>query len=591
MLFAKKVWPWVLGVGGGLVGVLAVVGFAFAREALSVRDDLLAAKENVGQIASYATTGDVDGLQRSADEALVRTTRAEKTASGPLWQVAARVPFVGQNISAVQSATEATHILVRDAVPIAVKLLETINPDSLKVAGGGINLAPFEQAQAELPAINAAFHDAKAKIDPIELDALHPVVSDALAQLVDVVDQAAPALELVEKYLPTLLQMLGKDEPREYMIVFQTNAEIRATGGNSTNFVVMSIDNGKIEMREDWVAAQAALMGVSGVRYAELPDETLALYEYDFPSQTQNYTRTPDFPTTARLFDGLWMAASGEQLDGIISLDIPTLAKLLGATGPVTLDDGEQITADNAVPLLLFDVYERFGLDSDASGAYFANVAATAFEAISSGKWAPTAMIDALGWGAEQQRIYAWFQRDGEQSVARELGIDGALSADNDEKTQLGIYVNDASYSKLEYFYSQEVAVTCDLDEGTMVTTITMHNSITDPNLNAYTLAWRNASLGVPRTTMILDVMMFAPPGAEIINSDPTVGDFSDWGRAGEQSGHAVKSLTMLVPMGESRTVSFETSIPDGELGPLFVRHSPAVGETPVNVSDSCGAL
>ncbi|OCG74678.1 DUF4012 domain-containing protein [Microbacterium sediminis] len=587
----RRIWPWVTAGVFALVLVVGIVGAVFAREALSVRDDLMAAKSKVGQITSLVSAGDTEGVQRVAQETLELTARADKTVAGPLWDFAAGVPFVGQNIAAVKSATQATHILVRDAVPVGVRLLETIDPSKLKLEGGGINLDPFEQAQSDLPAITAAFGAAKAKIEPIELDALHPVVSDALRELIEVVDQAAPALEMLEKYLPTLLQMLGKDEPREYMVIFQNNAEIRATGGNPATFNVMQVEAGDVEKRDDWVSAQAFNMGISGVQYADMPQETLDLYEWDFARFSQNYSRTPDFPTTAHLFNSLWQNASGEPLDGVISIDPPALARMLTVTGPVTLADGSEINADNAVSMLLFETYERFGLDGASADAYFADVADRVFEKVTSGDWDPMAMLKALQWGVEEQRIYAWFPREEEQAVSLELGIDGALSSDNEAETQVGVYVNDAAYSKLEYFYSQDVAVTCDTAARTMTTTLTMRNTITDPNLNGYTLGWRNNSLGLPRTTMILDVMYFAPPGSTITGFEPAAGDFDGWDRAGAEKGHPVQSVSVALPMGETRTVSFTSTLPEGELGPLAVRHAPTVGETPVTIDASCGGL
>lgn len=571
--------------------VVGVVGAIFAREALSVRDDLMAAKSKMGQITSLASAGDTAAVQQVAHETLELTTRADKTVQGPLWGVAAAVPFVGQNISAVRDATQATHILVRDAVPIAVRLLETIDPSNIKLEGGGINLTPFQEAQQDLPAINAAFGAAKSKIDPIDLASLHPVVSDALGELVDVIDQAAPALEMLEKYLPTLLQMMGSEEPRQYLVAFQNNAEIRSTGGNAATFSVMQVDAGAIQMRDDWVSQAAVARGISGTQYADLPEETLSLYEWDFARFSQNYSRTPDFPTTAALFGELWESTSGEPLDGVISIDPPALAHLLAVTGPVTLEDGSQITADNAVSTLLFDTYEKCDMQCGTADAYFADVADRVFGKLTSGDWDPMAMLDALQRGVEEQRIYAWFAREGEQALAQELGIDGALSPDNAEETQVGVFVNDAAYSKLEYFYSQDVTVTCDTAARVMTTTLTMRNSITDPNLNNYTLGWRNNSLGLPRTTMILDVMYFAPPGSTITGFEPAAGDFDGWDRAGAEKGHPVQSVSVALPMGETRTVSFTSTLPEGELGPLAVRHAPTVGETPVTIDASCGGL
>ena len=49
--------------------------------------------------------------------------------------------------------------------------------------------------------------------------------------------------------------------------------------------------------------------------------------------------------------------------------------------------------------------------------------------------------------------------------------------------------------------------------------------------------------------------------------------------------------FTMLLGMGETKSVSFTSTLPEGELGPLAVRYSPTVTKTPVTIADSCDSL
>ena len=63
------------------------------------------------------------------------------------------------------------------------------------------------------------------------------------------------------------------------------------------------------------------------------------------------------------------------------------------------------------------------------------------------------------------------------------------------------------------------------------------------------------------------------------------------WNRDGVEKGHPLASRTMLLEMGESKTVSFTAALPEGPLGPLEVRYSPTVTQTPVTVDASCAAL
>lgn len=569
---------------------MGVVGGIFAGQAFEVRDNLLAAKTQLSALPGLAKAGDQAQIEAVAAEVLKLTTEADKTVQGPLWDMASTVPVVGVNISAVRSATEATHILVRDAMPPALELLSTIQLDKLKVEGGGINLEPFRGAIGVMPAVTAAFGDAEARVSGIDRQKLIPVVDDAIGQLLDVMDEAGPALEMVEKYLPTLLQMAGSEEPRTYVVLFQNNAEIRATGGNAATSAIVSVDNGKIEMRDDEQAEAFHMAGVNGYLDYELPDATLAMYEDDFDVYAQNYTRTPDFPTSAQMYRSLWQSTNGGDVDGVISIDPVVLSHMLEATGPVTLEDGSQLNSENVVKALLSDSYERFGTNGLAADAYFADVAGRVFQTVSSGAWDPLIMLEQLQKAAEEQRTYLWFAREGEQALSNEFNLDGALAADNVARTQVGTYLVNASYSKLEYYLSTSMAVSCDPAARTVTTALTMTNTISDPNLSEYTLAWRNPNLGLLRTTMLLDVISYAVPGGTI-TSNPENGEFADWTRTGSEAGRDGKSITITLPMGETKTVAYTSTLPEGPLGPLEVRYSPTVTQTPVTIDASCDGL
>lgn len=586
----RRKWPWILLAIFVLLVVVVVLAVVFALQALSVRNDMQQAKDGVSKVMPLIEEGDTDGVQRVAAEVLELTTSANETVSGGLWQAASLVPWVGANVDAVRQTAQATHVLVRDAMPLALELLPLANPENLKVEGGGINLDVFRDAQPQLPALRAAFDEAKTHIDRIDRDAIIPLVEQSIGQLVDIVDDATPAIAFAEENLPVVLSMLGGDGPREYALLFQNNAEIRSTGGNPGAGTVLRVDNGHVEMREDEQALRFAMDGTSGnfPQYLD-SEEKMAIFESDTWAYSQNYTRPLDFADTASLIRGLWGQSVGGELDGVLSLDPVALSYMLRATGPVTVPgENEPVTADNAVKLLLSDTYERFGSDGVAADIYFANVASAIFSTVMSGGWDPTTMIEQLGIATDEQRIYGWFADESAQTVARDLGIDGGVAQTNDDATQTGIFLNDVSHSKLEYYLSSEVAVTCSAADRTLTTSITLHNSIPRDDLSSYTLGHRNSSWGLPRTTMILDVIGLALPGGSLTGSEPGAGDRADWDRSGAYGDREAKSLLMLLDKDETKTVSFTSTVPDGASAPLEVRYSPTVTQTPVTVDASC---
>lgn len=589
----RRVWPWVvggaLGLAGGALAIAGVLGATLAAQAVEVRDDLLAAKATLARLGPLVEANDEARLQAATDEISTRTARAAETVRTPLWQVAAGVPVVGTNIDAVIRVTRAVDILVRDALPPGVQMVADLDIKKLALDGGGFDLEPLRRAQASIPAVSQAFTEAKAETDGIRSDELMGAVAGPVGEIRDVIDRAAPTLDIASRYLPTLLNVAGGDGPRTYLLIFQNNAEIRATGGNPAASIIMKVDQGKFELLDQASSMTFAQQGTAGVLFGGLPGDTLSLYPETFARNSQDYTMTPDFPTTVELFQDLWSRTNGDRFDGVISIDPVVLSHMLAVAGPVDVG-GEQITSENAVKVLLSDAYERFPTGSE-SDAFFSRVSAAVFAHLTEGKWDPAKMLDALTQSSQEQRVMLSFADPEAQKLSRELGVDGALDADNTTATQVGTYLNDYSVSKLEYHLHQTVAATCDASARTITTTTTLTNSIPDSITSKYTLGGRNKNFGLPGTSMMLDVLFFAPPGGQVIATDPETSEESGFDRSGSQNGNTALSRLVIVPQGQARTVSSTVQLPEGPLAPLHLRHTPTAGDTPVTIDASCDAL
>lgn len=590
----RRVWLWVvlsiilvLLVAGVIAGVLAM---QFISEAKVARSALERAKTGITALNSQLGSEDQTKLQATAADITANVKLAAETVDGPLWDIAARVPFVGQNVDAVQRVTRAVDVLVLRALPPGMQFMSTADLDKLTVEGGGINLEPFRQVQGSIPEIASAFADAQALVAPIDRASLLPEVGEPIADILDVIGDAAPALAVAEKYLPTLLNIAGSGGTKTYLLVFQNNAEIRATGGNPASTMIVTMTDGKLGYADQATSATFYQAGTQGNEYISLPAETTGLYLPTLTRHNQDYNFTPDFPTTAQLFQAIFADTTGQSFDGVISIDPVVLSHMLAVAGPVTLNTGEELNAENAVKVLLSDSYEIYP-DGATSDAFFTDTAKRVFDHLTAASWDPLEMLDALEQSAEEQRVYLSFTDPAAQALADEFGLDGALKPDNTTQTQVGMYLNDSSVGKLEYHLSSTVNASCDPAARTITTTMTLHNGITDDIESEYTLGWRNDNYGLPRTTMMLDVLFFAPPGAQITSTDPAVGQVARWERSGVEKGNTALSKTVFVPKNETVTVSYTVALPQGELGPLNLRYTPTANATPVTIDSSCDAL
>ena len=590
----RRVWPWIL---FGLLAVLLAVAAAAGALTMQFWSEAQRARAAVGRAAAGIAElrGSLDSIDEAqllaaTDEIQANVTLAVRTVDGPLWDLASRVPFIGQNVDAVRRVTHAVDVLAERALTPGLQFLSATDFDDLALDGGGIDLEPFRQVQSSIPEIAAAFADAQSIVAPIDTARLLPEVSESIADILTFIDLATPALGVAEKYLPTLLAMAGSDGTRTYLLIFQNNAEIRATGGNPAASMIVTLTDGKLGYVDQASSQTFYDVGTQDDVYVVLPAETTGLYLPTFAMHSQDYTFTPDFPTTAQLFQALWVHTTGATFDGVVSIDPVVLSYMLAVAGPVTIGTGEQLTADNAVSVLLRDAYERYPESRD-SDRFFADAAKQVFSHLTTSTWDPLQMLEALKKGAAEQRVNLAFVDQAAQGLAVELGVDGALAGDTTTQTQVGIYLNDSSVGKLEYHLTTSIIATCDAAARTITTTMTMTNGIGDDIRSPYTLGLRNWQFGLPRTTMILDVLFFAPPGGQITHTVPAKGDVARWERSGVEKGNPAVSKTVFVGKGETVTTAFTVTLPPGDLGPLRLRHSPTATATSVTIDPGCAVL
>lgn len=595
----RRIWPWVLLIVFLLLIAAAVVSaFAvknIADRAFVVRDELTAAKNVVATIPDLAKARDTAGLESAANELSEHTGKALAATNDPIWTMVEQIPVFGENLSAVRKTTAAADILVDEALPPAVQLLGVIDINQLGLKDGRFDLAGYEAALPTIPALRDAVAKAQAEVADINEDNLVPQVKDAIGELTTVLDQAKPALDEAERVMPVALRILGQNEPRNYLLMFQNTAETRATGGIPASLALLHVENGALTLSGQSGSTELAGQG-DGIDPI-LPPEALALYEGDTIRTMQNYTRTPDFPTSARLMSQVWTKEIGGSIDGVISLDPIALEYLLGVTGPVTLADGGTLDQGNAARVLLEEVYDRFR--PEEMDAYFRGAVDQIFTKVISGAGTPLALFDAMRKGVDEHRVMAWFAREDEQAMSVESNASGTFAPDNTKNAEVGIFLNDSGYGKLDYYLSSAVSVTADTcaagdGPATITTSIQLTSNVPDSGLSDYALNIRGPRFGVPRDTIVMDVLFFGPVGGQITSVDPAEGDFDFLRRTGTEQGRPGETIAIGIPRGETRTVTFTSTVDRASLGtpgsPVSVRTTPMVGDTPITIDQkSCG--
>jgi hypothetical protein len=349
------------------------------------------------------------------------------------------------------------------------------------------------------------------QIDPSNLVGPLRRPFERFASKAELAESASDAAARAVRVLPT---MLGKDGPRTYLLLFDNNAEIRATGGMPGSFALVRTDRGAISMVSQGVPDQIGKFAAP-----VLPQEQSerAIYDTQIAEYMQDTNFTPDFPRTAQLVREMWQRHTGQMLDGVWSIDTVSLAPLLRATGPVQAP-GVKLTAANAVDELLNRTYFRLPT-STLQNAFFRRAARLLFNKVVSGTASPVALASALAESASQGRLYV---HDFNPTVQRQLATT-LVAGDLHEPPRtpvVGIYLNDATGSKMSYYLRATARIrstSCRGGRQSLNGAATFTYSAKSPpisRLNDFVTG--DGSFGTPKGQQLVLVRIYGPDGGSI---------------------------------------------------------------------------
>ncbi|MDY2778067.1 MAG: DUF4012 domain-containing protein [Collinsella sp.] len=559
-------WPLVVGILVVFLVALGAGAFALVGSARGMRDDakeVLSLMEGMGK---DVVSGDSAAIAADASRIAELASNMNREVSGPLWTVASFVPVYGSDISAARELVGVLDTVANDAlVPMGDAFAK--HPIKGLIQDGGI--IDVDGATTLMSAV--------ADVAPVLTDANDRVQSIGdthIGQVTELVDKAktafaslAPVARSADDLSRVLPGMLGADgRPRNYLLAAENNAEIRAMGGFTGAAGVLTVDDGAITLGE-FEGAQIVKDPALRSRVS-ISDEEMTLFQPE--AETLNYTSgdsffIPDFPRGSQIISTLWSANHGDQhIDGVIALDPTFLQYMLEVVGGVTAVDGTEVTASNAAQALLSDVYWNYPTQNDMQDAVFASVADAAFDKLldNMGDLDLVRFAETLGRGASEGRLLVWMADADEQELMESMGVAGALPTSADDP-QTGLYVNNYSYSKLDWYLDIQTQVgerVLNPDgSASYKVKATLTNTMTQEEadaLPAYVKA-HSPRADAP-SQQILRLYLYAPFGGSISDVQNSYGSMSE---ATHNDLQVFYNEIRMKP-GESVEVSYTVNVP-----------------------------
>ncbi|MFA5155425.1 MAG: DUF4012 domain-containing protein [Patescibacteria group bacterium] len=142
-----------------------------------------------------------------------------------------------------------------------------------------------------------------------------------------------------------LKEVLGVSRDKRYLVVFQNNAEMRASGGFLGSYALVDLRDGQISNLE--VPGGGSYDTEAGLNVRVAAPQPLWLVNPLWHFWDANWW--PDWPTTAKNLMWFYEHSDGPSVDGVISVTPTVVERLLEITGPIDLTQeyGLTVTAEN----------------------------------------------------------------------------------------------------------------------------------------------------------------------------------------------------------------------------------------------------
>ncbi|MFD5276387.1 DUF4012 domain-containing protein [Pseudarthrobacter sp. NPDC058362] len=545
-----------------LVGLILAAGASLAGKASTIRMELETSKQLLTQLKAEIAGDDPEAAIETVNRLKQHTASAREQSAGPLWAAAGIVPWLGPNFQAAGEITASVDDVVRLGAAPLVTEFHSLDWNLVAPKSTGVDLAPLQAAEPKIASAAHAVRASAQRINSIDSSDLVPQLSGPLVELRDQLISTSRSLDAAASAAALLPRMMGSDEPREYLLLIQNNAESRATGGIPGALAVLTIDNGKIGLKAQSSASELGLLAPP----LPVPTEQKAIYSGRMGRFIQDVNLTPDFPTTASLAQAMWEKKTSQRVDGVVSIDPVSLSYILGATGPVQVSSPAgpeaglpvKLTSQNVVATLLSDVYGAIE-EPVSQDAYFASVAADIFGALSMGKADPKKLLEAIAQGAQEGRILVWSRDTKEQSLLAPHPLSGYIDGPGISPAQFGVYFNDGTGAKMDYYVTRtaQVVKKCTRDGYQQVTVriISTNNAPGDAAHSLPPYVTGGGTYGVPAGSVQTNLVAYGPVQAnvEVAKVDGQRTNFAPY----LHSNRPVGMLSIRLSPGESKTVEF----------------------------------
>jgi len=274
-------------------------------------------------------------------------------------------------------------------------------------------------------------------------------------------------------YFEALLKILGHSNPRQYLLLFQNNSEIRATGGFVGTYGLLTLDQGCL----DELFVEGVFNADGQLHEKIIPPRPIQKISTAWSMHDANWFA--DFPTSAQKVAWFYEKTGGPTVDGVIALTPVVVERLLELTGPIAMPEyGVVLNSQNFVELVQYKVESDYDKRLNQPKKILADFAPKFLQALrqlssSEKKKALEVVLDCL----EEKHILVYFTDEDLEKMIKEEGWGGELRST--EKDYLSVVSSNINGYKTDRVIDEKIDYQVEIKEdGSVIGTlkITRHH-------------------------------------------------------------------------------------------------------------------
>jgi hypothetical protein len=474
-----------------LVTLGAVLLVATAVVGLGVRSDAQAGRTEMAKGRRALVGGDLDEALDRFRAAEERFEQAHDATTGGVGGLLAQVPVLGRSIDVAAGITEAGTTLAGAAADLTSAIAEL--PDglgSLAPSGGRI---PVETLAGLTDDVRSAAVDARAGLRAVQASpsSLIPAtVAEIRFEAEEEVALAARALDVGADLMEGLPAFAGADGERRYLVIAESPAEQRGTGGIWGAYAILTTDDGELS-----VGGFKPILTLPSARPGQIPPPNPDYRRnWDWAGGAGSWTdmnMTADFPSAAKAALSTYEFGTGEELDGVITADPFAVAELFAVAGPAEVPSLDvTMNARSVVDFLTNEAYVLLPTAGEERKSLLGDVVGIAFDRFLTTKASGVDKVRAITDSVAEGHLKLYVRDPQIERGLRRADLDGALSAPPGDDL-LAVHVNSRSASKVDYYATRSIRYEATLGgEGEAFTTteIEIRNDAPTKGVPAYVI-------------------------------------------------------------------------------------------------------